>query len=64
MVLDELRNFGVPGPETAVPLKVNLLGQRAVLSQQLDRMRMIGAIVGTMGDIHAYFHLVTAPPLL
>ena len=64
MVLDELSNFGVPRPERAVPLKDNPLGQRAVLPQQFDRMRMIGAIVRTIGDIRAYFHLVMAPPLL
>ena len=33
MVLDELCHFGVLGLETAVPLKVNSLSQRTVLSQ-------------------------------
>ena len=36
MVLDELRHLGVLGLETAAPLKVNLLIQGAVLSQQLN----------------------------
>src|ERR1035438_8404484 len=64
MVLYEFRNFSVPGMQTVVPLKGNLLGQRAVLLQQLDRVRMVGAKVGAVGNSHAGFKLVPATPLL
>ena len=64
MVLHEFRNFGVPGMQTVVALKVNPLGQRAVLLQQLDRVRMVGAEVGAVGNSHAGFQLVPAEPLL
>src|SRR5258707_11129212 len=62
MVLDKYSRFHGRPVEKAYTLKINLLGDGAVLPKQQDRMRHRASGVRSPGDIQTDFQRVAAMP--
>src|ERR1700704_5027639 len=62
MILDEYSRFRRRPVEQTYALKVNLLGDTAVLSKQLDRMRHGASDVRPARDIQTDFQRVASMP--